>query len=212
MPLVHKSLHLKLPNTPPYNTVSALETFAGEHVMPFASHFHWFWFSRYGSVGSWEIRFRFATENFPAVEAHYNHLVASFAHGEEGCGEYNYVTDLGGQRFLGDDASNADKTLRAGLVYDFLTASARLLLASLVRNPDGIWKHEREALSRRNRESPLESAHHHFCNMTGTPTWAAILFYPHQGNAYRIFSDFESRQIMQNDPQVQLVDLPRIHH
>lgn len=212
MPLVHKSLHLKLPNTPLYNTQFALETFAGQHVIPFAQHFHWFWFSRYGAIGSWEVRFRFATEDFPAVEAHYNQLSATFAHGSDGCGDYDYANDLGGQRFLGQDASNPDKTVRAGLVYDFLTASARLFLASLVHEINGTWRHEQETQSQFNRETSLESAHHLFCNMTGTPTRAAVLLYPHQANAYRVVSEHSSRQIMKNDQQVQLVGLPRIKH
>ena len=212
MPLIHKSLHLKLPNVPQYNSQFALETFAGEHIIPIAQHFRWFWFSRYGAVGSWEVRFRFATEDFPAVEAHYNHLADTFAHGADGCGDYDYVQDLGGQRFLGQDASNLDQKVRAGLVYDFLTASARLLLASLVHDHNGTWRHEHETQSQLNRETSLESAHHLFCNMTGTPTWAAILLYPHHNNAYRVVSDLESRQIMQHDQQVQLVGLPKIQH
>lgn len=212
MPLIHKSLHLKLPNTPPYTTRFALEAFAAEHVMPCAQHFHWFWFSRYGGIGTWEVRLRFATNAFPAVEAHYDHLVATFAHGADGCGDYNYVGDLGGQRFLGQNASNPDQAVRAGLVYDFLSATARLFLASLVQAPNGEWRHGQETLSQLNRETSLESVHHLFCNMTGTPTWAAVLCYPHHGNLNRVVSELESRQITQQDPQVQLVDLPRIQH
>jgi hypothetical protein len=212
MPLIHKSLHLKLPSTAQYNSLFALETFAGEYIMPIAQHLWWFWFSRYGAVGSWEVKFRFAVQEFSTVENHYNYLVATFAHGSDGCGDYDYVNDLGGQRFLGQDASNSDRTYRAGLVYEFLTASARLLLASLVHDHDGAWRHERETQSKLNRETSLESAHHMFCNMTGTPTWAAVLLYPHDKNAYRVVSDLDSRQIMEYDKQVHLVDLPRIQH
>jgi len=189
-----------------------LETFAGDYVMPIAQHFHWFWFSRYGGIGSWEVRFRFATKDFLAVEGHFNCLAAAFAHGADGCGDYDYVNDLGGKRFLGQDASNPNQTVRADLVYDFLTATARLFLASLVREQNGTWRHERETQSLLNRETSLESAHHLFCNMTGTATWVAVLFYPHQANAYRVVSDLSSRQIMKNDPRVQLVDLPKIEH
>src|SRR5258707_922401 len=65
--LVHKSLHLCLPSAAPYDTESALETFAGENVLPIASALHWFWFSRYGKVGDWEIKFRFATSSYNAI-------------------------------------------------------------------------------------------------------------------------------------------------
>lgn len=76
MPLVHKSLHLKLPAAPPFDTQDALLSFAGQHIVPFAQHFHWFWFSQYGGIGAWEVRFRFSTEDFLAVEAHFEHLKA----------------------------------------------------------------------------------------------------------------------------------------
>lgn len=213
MPLIHRSLHLTLPNTPLYSTEHALETFVGENVMAFQQHFHWFWFSRYGGIGAWEVKFRFSTNNFPgALEAHYNHLVDSFAHGADGCGDYDYVHDLGGQRFIGQDAANADQAIRAGIVYDLLTAGARLLLASLVQEPNGVWRHEHETQSHYNRDTSLETIHHLFCNMTGVPTWAAVLYYPHFDQKYRVVSDLESRQIIGQDQQIQLVGLHRIQH
>src|ERR1017187_3841349 len=84
--LVHKSLHLRLPSAAPYDNENALETFVGENVLPIASTLHWFWFSRYGKVGAWEIKFRFATNNYNAIEQHVNHQTSSFAHGDDGCG------------------------------------------------------------------------------------------------------------------------------
>ena len=137
MPLVHRSLHLKLPAAAPFDTNDALLSFAGQHILPYSQHFRLFWFSKYGGIGAWEVRFRFSTDNFPAVEAHYNHLTSSFAHGVDGCGDY--VEDSGGQRFLGEDAPNQDNAKRAGLVYDLLTAAARLTLASLVDAHNGRW-------------------------------------------------------------------------
>ncbi|MEO5802067.1 MAG: hypothetical protein ABIR24_00940 [Verrucomicrobiota bacterium] len=128
---VHKSLHLRLPNAAPYDTENALETFVGENVLPIAGALNWFWFSRYGKVGEWEIKFRFATNSYNAIEQHITRLSSSFAHGPDGCGDYDYVGDLGGDRFLGQDAREQNRTARADLVYDFLTSSARLFLASL---------------------------------------------------------------------------------
>ncbi|MBI3848797.1 MAG: hypothetical protein HY298_00690 [Verrucomicrobia bacterium] len=210
--LVHKSLHLCLPSAAPYDTESALETFAGENVLPIANALHWFWFSRYGKVGDWKIKFRFATNSHNAIEQHVTHLTSSFAHGADGCGDYDYVGDLGGDRFLGQDARNRSRTARADLVYDFLTSSARLFLASIVREADGRWRHEQETKSTMNRQTSLESVHHLFCNLTGTPTWAAVLHFPHQGGKQLVVSDMQARQIMKHDPQVKLVDLPRIEH
>jgi hypothetical protein len=211
MTLVHKSLHLKLPAAAPFDNEDALLSFAGQFILPFSEYFHWFWFSRYGSTGAWEVRFRFSTEDFPAVEPHFDYLKTSFAHGADGCGDYDYEGDLGGQRFLGEDAPDQDKAVRAGLVYDFLTSAARLTLASLVDAHNGRWRLEHETRSKLNRETSLESMHHLFCNMTCVPTWAAILLNP-QSNSHRVVSDLDSRQIMKKDPKVQLVDLPKIQH
>ena len=107
--LVHKSLHLRLPSAAPYDNESALETFAGENVLPIASALHWFWFSRYGKVGDSEIKFRFATSNYAAIEQHIIRLTSSFVHGADGCGDYYYVNDLGGDRFLGQDSPSRAK-------------------------------------------------------------------------------------------------------
>ena len=210
--LVHKSLHLRLPSAAPYDTENALETFVGENVLPIADALHWFWFSRYGKVGDWEIKFRFATNGYNAIEQHINHLTSSFAHGSDGCSDYDYVDDLGGNRFLGEDAPDQNRSTRAELVYDFLTATARLFLASIVRRPDGRWHHERETKSTLNRQTSLESVHHLFCNLTGVPTWAAVLHFPHRGGEYLVVSDMQARQIVKHDQNVQLVGLPRIEH
>jgi hypothetical protein len=88
---------------------------------------------------------------------------------------------------------------RANLVYAFLTASAKLFPASIVREPDGHWRHENETQSHYNNQTSLESVHHLFCNMTCVPTYA-VLFSP-PGAPQVVISELHARDIIRANPQ-----------
>lgn len=188
-----------------------MESFVGTHVRVLAPKLQLFWFSRYGSPGSREIKFRFAIEDYETVRSEIEVIEKAFAHGSEGCGIYDYVSDLGGGRFVAPDRKSAHQTQRALLVYEFLTAGARLFIDCLVQDGSG-WKHEEEKVSFYNRITPLETFHHLFCNMTDVPTWASVLHYVHQDGRYMVVSDLESREIIKADPSIVLVGLHRIRH
>src|SRR6185437_15616917 len=198
MPLVHKSIRIDLPNQLPFDRDTDLEAFAGEYILPIEKKLKRFWFTRYGVVGQRYILFRFSTTKFEKIEAHINNITNIF--GGAGCEDYDYVGDLANQRFLGTDARTKDKKKRADLVFAFLTASAKLLLASIVRDADGHWRHENERVSGYNNHTSLESVHHLFCNMTGVPTYA-VLFSPTNAEQF-VRSDMYSRDFIRANPQL----------
>lgn len=209
--MIHRSLHLLLPPNPPYNGPYDLESFAGNRVAPLVSRLKFFWFTRYGVPGNREIKFRFSAEDYETVRQDIEDIEQAFQHGHDGCGAYDFVADLGGARFISPNQPPAHAADRALLVYQFLTAGSKLLLDCLVPDGGG-WKHEVEKASGYNRITSLETFHHLYCNMTGVPTWAALLQYPHQGGVYRVVSDLESRVLMQADAQIVLCGLHRIEH
>jgi len=175
-----------------------MEAFAGEHILPVYKRLNLFWFSRYGPVGNRQIKFRFSTAKFDQLEVYFNNLRTRFV--VAAYGDYDYVGDLGSDRFLAGDARCQDRTKRANLVYSYLTAGAKLLLASIVREPDGHWHHEIETRSHLNRHTSLESVHHLFCNMTWVPTYVELLSPP--GRPQDVISDVYARNIIRDNPEL----------
>jgi hypothetical protein len=213
--MTHHSMHLKLPSTAPYDGPNDLASFVGNHVRPLANKLNLFWFSKYGAPGAREIKFRFSTDDYDAIRKDVEGVEAAFPHGSDGCGAYNYENDLGGDRFIAPGRATIGKASRALLVYQFLTAGARLFVDCL--EPDGIgWKPEAETASNYNRETPLETFHHLFCNMTSVPTWAAVLQLPGRApnelGPLMVVSDLQARTIVASDPKITLTSLPRIDH
>lgn len=206
--LTHRSLHLKLPAIPPYAGVYDLESFVGEQVKPIVDRLQLFWFSRYGISGNREIKFRFSVEDYDGVKDKIEAIEKAFEHGADGCGNYDYVADLGNDRFIAPDRKVSHQADRSLLVYQFLTAGARMFVDCLVQDGPG-WKHEEETTSFYNRITPLETIHHLFCNMTNVPTWAAVLL---KDGKYEVVSDLDGRTRMKADPNTALVGLPRITH
>ena len=211
----HHSMHLKLPSNAPFDGPNYLTSFVGIHVRPLASKLRLFWFTKYGRPGAGEVKFRFSTDDYEGIRKDIEAIEGMFQHGDDGCGDYNYVGDLGGERFLAPGRRATDQAARALLIYEFLTASARLFVDCI--EPDGAgWKAEEEITSNYNRETPMETFHHLFCNMTTVPTWAAVIQLPGQQpnslGPLMVVSDLESRGIMKADSRVALVNLPRIVH
>lgn len=181
MPMVHRSLEVDMPQAAPYETHAFLDTFAGEFILPIQDKLARFWFSRYvNAAGRRHILFRFSTERYDEVKKDLATAALTFRDTGYKEGGYDYVNDLGrgeNDRFLGD-ARDRDPEKRAELVYDFLTAGARLYLSCLVKETDGHWRLEQETRSGHNVETSLESVHHLFCNMTNVPTFVRLFVAP----------------------------------
>jgi len=203
--MTHHSLHLLLPDEPPFTDDYFLESFVGRHVRPLANKLRLFWFSRYGAPRKGEVKFRFSVDDYESIRSEIEALTALFKPGEDGCGPYNYVVDLAGDRFIASERKSTHQAQRGMLAYEFLTASAKLFIDCLVENGVG-WKHEEETATGYNRKTPLEQYHHLFCNMTGVPTWAAVL---RKGEIQEVVSDFQSRSI--KDPSIEIILWPIRH-
>ncbi len=84
---------------------------------------------------------------------------------------YDPVEDLGGDRFIRNNAAPQDRNERARLVALFVDATVRLMLHSLSRDGNGNWTLEPNAIQDQNPQgSFFQSVHHLFCNATGVPT------------------------------------------
>ena len=177
--------------------------------------FRRFWFTRYGTVGHGKhILFRFETDDLPAIEPYITALQASFSPGRDGYTDYDYAGDLGRgeqSRLLGDNIRHQDPARRGDIAFDFLHASARLLLDCLTGpDADGYFQLEPETSSGFSVETSLEQFHHLFCNMTCVPTYMVIAAHPnHPDGEVMSWEDF--KKVSNNDHRWQVVQRGRIN-
>jgi hypothetical protein len=161
-------------------------------------HIHWMWMTRYilplnGLPGN--VTSHFATEPIPesfliqepnryryvlfrlsADDAQRQQIHNAALQLAKGAGfysvpwvDYDVVGDLGNNRFIHDAASENERIERARLVANFIDATLRLMLHSLVEE-DGQWKLEPNSDTTQNpKGSFFQSVHHLFCNATNVP-------------------------------------------
>jgi len=213
--MVHHSTHLKLPAAAPYDGDHDLASFVGNYVRPLAPELSLFWFSKYGAAGAREIKFRFSVHDYEKVRLEVERIEVAFPHGADGCGGYNFESDLGNDRFLAPARRATDQGSRALLAYEFLTAGARLYIDCLEQQGSG-WRPEEEKTSGYNRETSLEQFHHLFCNMTTVPTWAAVLqlpsWNPNALGPLKVVSDLQARALTKPPSPIVQVSLSKIEH
>lgn len=83
--------------------------------------------------------------------------------------DYDVVGDLGMDRFIHEGADGEKRDLRAKLVANFVDATVRLMLHSLIEEK-GQWKLEPNTHEQNPDGSFFQSVHHLFCNATDVPT------------------------------------------
>lgn len=84
---------------------------------------------------------------------------------------YDFVGDLGSDRFIMSDATQGDKLARAKLVARFVDSVVRLYLDSIASDQAGKWALESNDVREQNPNGSLfESVHHLMCNFTDVPT------------------------------------------
>ena len=84
---------------------------------------------------------------------------------------YDFVGDLGSNRFIMSDATQGERLARAKLVARFVDSVVRLYLDSIVSDQAGKWTLESNAVREQNPNGSLfESVHHLMCNSTRVPT------------------------------------------
>jgi hypothetical protein len=89
---------------------------------------------------------------------------------------YDFVKDLGSDRFIRPDAASVERERRADLVARFVYATLQLMLDSLVTDQHGSWMIENNADEAQNpRGSYFQSVHHLYCNVTNVPTDALVV-------------------------------------
>lgn len=204
-----KQIQLFIPDTKPYDVQNNwFETFAGTKLIPLIekNYFKRFWFSRYGAVGSNKnILFRFEVDGLPSVESDIKGLLSEFPNSSYD--DYDYATDIGkghNSRFLGINRHQQDPSKRGDIAFDFLHASARLFL-DCITGPDesGYWKLEPETTSGYSLESSMEQFHHLFCNLTGAPTFIAIVTHPNQ-NGKQVMTYQRFKELVYKDDRWQM--------
>jgi hypothetical protein len=175
--MVHKSLHLKLPNQKPFDSENWFESFVGNFVKPIldTGFIKQYWFSRYGKPGDRDIRFRFTVDDYNQIQSTVNTLLTTFSltdlKDEE---DYDWLGDLGGQRFLQNNKREVKKAERAQLVFDYLHSVSRLFVDSLSHSDHhGYFFQEQNTDLNNPYGSIFESLHHLFCNMTDVTTMIA---------------------------------------
>lgn len=91
--------------------------------------------------------------------------------------DYDIVGDLGNDRFVHEGATEEERTLRAKLVANFIDATVRLMLNSLIEE-NGQWKLESNTHELNPDKSFFQSIHHLFCNLTNVPTFIHLQIRP----------------------------------
>ena len=85
--------------------------------------------------------------------------------------QYDPIKDVGGDRFIRNDADHSQRIERARLIVQFVDTTIRLMLHSLSRDTAGNWLTEPNMIPKQNpKGSIFESIRHLFCNATGVPT------------------------------------------
>ena len=193
-----QALHIFAPAREPYGA-NWVEQLLGEIVKPLAAIYQdaitWIWVTRYSDAYTdskpprgyplpaefhADGRYRFIVLRLHAsperrAQVHASGIEMSRAAGcfpePDGWIPYDPVHDLGGDRFVGNDAPPEIRNERARLVTTFVDSTIRLMLHSLSRHDDGSWRLEPNMLPKENpKGSFFESIRHLFFNATGVPT------------------------------------------
>ncbi len=177
----------------PYDNDDWCETLLGRVIKPLVDEhpsLEWFWFSRYRQrrAGSSEdcclgkippeferatlwrsVRFRF---DIPETDRGRFEREGTVRIREKGCAisdwrEFDTVSDLGGNRFLGGKRCQSRQIERSELVTSFLQAISKLVLHALVGPDDeGRFRVERNDHDQNPLGSSFQSLHHMFCNIS----------------------------------------------
>jgi len=172
--MIHKSLHLLLPNSKPFDKENWFESFVGNFVVPIIAtgKVHQYWFSRYGRNGQREIRFRFALDDYDEIKPLVEELIVKYSlcnlKDED---NYNVIDNLGTKRFLGNNQRQSNRAERAQLVFDYLHSISRLFVDCLSHSDENKYFYQEKNTDLNNPHgSVFESLHHLLCNITDATT------------------------------------------
>jgi hypothetical protein len=216
--MVHKSLAVRLPDTPPFDRADWFTTFLGQVVRPVVDtrRLERFWFSRYGgATGVREAKFRFSTEYFEAVHQLISGLIARLQltlvpeHGHVYPHDFDVIGDLSHSRFVGSNLSPKHPVARGDLNYDFLHRGAVLTLDYLSGpEPSGYFGLEPENRSGYNAVTSMETMHHLFSNMCGVNLIFVLAEHPQHGQHWMTIQMFLHRTRANGEPWTELFRSP----
>lgn len=186
-----------VPPRAPFDRDTWVENIIGHIISPLAQskELNWFWFSRYGGYrsdsGDCDIikipeAFAFPPSNiykslrfrFSISDEAQDSFEEKLSQGIEkmGCGisdfrEYDSISDMAGNRFLGEPRTEEKRKERVALVAAHFCATSKLFI-NCVQGPDqdGYFSMEKDPDSGQNPHGNIfESVHHIFCNQTNVP-------------------------------------------
>lgn len=88
--------------------------------------------------------------------------------------DFDYVSDLGSDRFIRPQANLDERKQRAYLVFQFMNMTTRLMLDSVQKNDLGQWMLEPNEYKEAPTTSFFQSVHHLFCNATEAPMFVEV--------------------------------------
>lgn len=165
--------HLKfdVPDKPPFDRADWQIQAQGEIVKLLVSSHQpaRFWFSHYGGSGARRyLLVRYESERM----ADTSELIYQPSEHHD----FDIHADLGGNRFRDPNQQNSTSIDRGSKIFDFLHASAILILDQLLEKENGYWIRETSPDHGNNHfGSPLESIHHLFCNESCVRTAVGIV-------------------------------------
>ncbi|MDR3573063.1 MAG: hypothetical protein P4L50_04340 [Anaerolineaceae bacterium] len=119
------------------------------------------------------LRFRYSIEEneLRNFECQAEELIKKYNCAVSDFRDYDYVNELGGNRFLAGGCTPPRQVERADLVLQNFNALSKLYLHTL-SGPDqnGIFRPELSDSDQNPRHSIFESVHHFFCNISEVPT------------------------------------------
>ena len=129
-----------------------------------------------GMQRSMRFRYKLHLESTPQFEQDFTTLLSNHGYGCSGCLDYDFVEDLGGDRFTSTEHRPGNgRGERAQLVVHALMAVSRIVLHSLVGpDPAGRYGTETNDSAENPEGSSFESLHHMVCNITSPPLSATL--------------------------------------
>lgn len=193
-----QALHIFVPPREPFNE-NWVEQILGDVVKPIIAEYDdaisWIWVTRYADqyaadnppVGVLipqefhsDGRFRFVVLRLhvdpdfrEAVQARTIALLQNTGCFSDPRGwiQYDPIGDVGGDRFIRNDAEQSERAERARLIISFVDITIRLMLHSLSKDESNRWVIEPNMIPEQNpKGSMFESVRHLFFNATGVPT------------------------------------------
>lgn len=196
------TLHIFVPPSEPFMQ-NWVEQILGEVVRPIIADYDeaisWLWITRYSDIytednlpvgvsipeefraNGWyrfvALRFHANSDSREVVQTRTIELAqgAGCFTDPRGWIQYNPIEDVGGDRFIRNNAEVHDRTERARLILRFVDTTIRLMLHSLIKDESDRWVNEPNMILEQNpKGSMFESIRHLFFNATGVPTTVLV--------------------------------------